>query len=57
LSLARAYHFLFVRRIEALSLQSFLLSLQSLKLGLNVWIDKVGDVLAIVELGDTVVFP
>jgi hypothetical protein len=51
------YNLLFVGSVEALFGQRILLSLQSLESGLDIGIDKVGNVLAVVDLGNDIVFP
>jgi len=37
--------------------QCLFLSFQSFKLGLNVGVDKVGNILSVVDLGNDIVFP
>lgn len=46
-----------LRVVEAGRLEAFLLGLELVELGDNVWVDKVGNVLAVLDLRDDVVLP
>jgi hypothetical protein len=52
-----AHNLLLVGSVEALFGQCILLSLQSFESGLDIGIDKVGNVLAVVNLGNDIVLP
>lgn len=51
------HNLLFVRGVEALLSQCILLSLKSFELGLDIWVDEVGNVLSVVNLWHDIVFP
>jgi hypothetical protein len=50
------YHFV-VRFVESFSDQTFFFSLQCVQLGLNLWVNKVCNVLAIHDFRNAIVFP